>query len=262
MKFSKLVLTSLVTLLATGCGSVSKSSENSVELSSVAVSNTTSESTISIEPSSSEEASLSSTQPSTASSKSSSNGPTKVTVPAHTLSDSNPPITIDGVGERVSKTTWESFRNAPNSKFNGNYNYTYSAYSGGVQTYEAFTKNGCYARSSSGKIYYERKSGNTFYSYIDVSDGWLREEITLDLQSKYTSRIVEEIYVHMFDYENYEYNEDDDGTYRYITTGFGCGVRFQNGYLTYLFYAVGSNIFQITASFDTTIDIPKSYYYQ
>ena len=122
MKFSKLVLTSLVTLLATGCGSVSKSSENSVELSSVAVSSTTSESTISIEQSSSEEVSLSSTQPSTASSKSSSTGPTKVTVPAHTLSDSNPPITIDGVGERVSKTTWESFRNAPNSKFNGTLN--------------------------------------------------------------------------------------------------------------------------------------------
>ena len=204
----------------------------------------------------------SSTSSSSASSSSTSSGPKKVTVPAHTLKDSNPPIDVNKKGEIVDKTTWDSFRNAPDSKFAGNYNFTYSAYSGGYQTLKKFTKNGYYMSSISGELIYERKSGSKFYQYIDVSDGWLREETTLDIQNEYVSVIQHEIYVHMFDFENYEYWEDDNGTYRYITTAFGCGVRFQGGYITYMFYALGMNIFELKASFETEIDIPKSYYYE
>ena len=187
--------------------------------------------------------------------------PKKITVKAHTLKDSNPPIDITAKGDVVSESTWESFRNAPSSKFNGNYNYTYQAYSGGVETIEAFTKNGYYIKSSSGRLYYERKSGNTFYNYISTKEGYLRQETTLNLQDKYTYRIQQEIYVHMFDFSNYEY-DDFDGSYIYRTTSFGATVMFQGGYLTYLWYSVGSAFFKIEATFETTIDIPESYYYE
>ena len=188
-------------------------------------------------------------------------GPTKVIVAKHTLKDSNPPITIGGKGQKVSEDTWNSFRNAADSKFKGNYNYTYTAYSGGYLTQEKFTKNGYYMQSSAGRLYYERKSGNTFYNYISAKEGYLRQETTLNLESKYIGRIQNEIYTHMFDFSNYEY-DDYDGTYRYITTGFGSNVKFQNGYLTELYYALGANIFRIEYSFETTIDIPESYYYK
>ena len=188
-------------------------------------------------------------------------GPTKVAVAAHTLRDTNPPININLKGEIVSEDTWNSFRYAPESKFNGNYNYTYRAYSGGVETIEAFTKNGYYTRSSAGELYHERKSGNTFYQYISTKEGYLRQETTLDLQSKYTYRIKQEIYTHMFDFKDYEYYEDE-GTYYYRTFDFGCSARFQGGYLTYLQYAIGMNFFEIKATFETTIDIPASYYYK
>ena len=65
----------------------------------------------------------------------------------------------------------------------------------------------------------------------------------------------------MFDFDNYEYN-DYDGSYSYIDYGFGATAMFQGGYLTQLTYALGGNIFRIDTSFETTIDIPESYYYK
>lgn len=190
------------------------------------------------------------------------NEPTKVTIAAHTLKDKNPPIDVNSIGEVVSEETWDSFKYGSADTFKNNYNYTYSAYSGGYQTIEAFTKNGYYMMSSVGRLYYERKSGSTFYQYISTSEGYLRQETTLDIQSKYVYRLQQEIYVHMFEFEDYEYDEDYDGMYRYFGPGFTSNVKFQNGYLTYLFYILGSNIFEIKLSFETTIDIPEYYYYK
>lgn len=188
-------------------------------------------------------------------------GPTKVVVNAHTLKDTNPPIDINSSGQQVNKATWDSFKYGGMNKFTGNYNFTYSAYSGGYQTLEQYTKNGYYMSSLAGSMYYERKSGSTFYQYINVSDGWLREETTFNLQNKYTDRIVQEIYVHMFEYSDYTY-EDYDEMYHYYGSGFASAVKFQGGYLTYLFYILGMNVFEIKLAFETEIEIPKSYYYK
>lgn len=242
MKSKNIFLVLIAMLLVGGCASAQTlSNETSV--------------------SSEETSENSSSSETNSSSTSSSSGPTKVVVKAHTLKDNNPPIDVSAKGQTVSEETWESFRNAPDSKFNGNYNYTYQSYSGGVETIEAFTKNGYYIKSSAGKLYYERKSGSTFYNYISTKEGYLRQETTLDLPSKYIYRIQQEIYVHMFDFSNYEY-DDYDGSYAYITTGFGSTVMFQGGYLTYLYYSVGMSFFKIEATFETTIDIPESYYYK
>ena len=184
-------------------------------------------------------------------------GPTKHTVDAHTLSDSNPPINVNSKGQQVSEDTWNSFRYGGTSKYSGHYNYTYVSNSGT----EKFTKNGYYVESVSGKLYYERKSGSTFYIYMSTSEGWLREETTLDLQSKYTYRINQEVYVHMFDYSDYTFNSSD-GKYRYSSSAFSSIIMFQGGYLTYLYYSVSGYTFEIKLSFQTTISIPKSYYYE
>lgn len=190
------------------------------------------------------------------------NTPSKVTVNAHTLKDSNPPINVNSKGEKVSESVWESFRTGDSSIFNNNYNYTYTATTLGSRTIEKFTKNGYYMESSSGKLYYEKISSNNFYQYISTNEGWLRQKTSLDLKSKYTSRLVNEVYTHMFDQENYEYDFLDDGAYWYLSTAFGASVKFQNGYLTELHYSVGTATFEINASFETTIEIPKSYYYK
>ena len=253
MKNKRNLLTLITLLLVVGCATAKPSSnENSSENNSEI--NFSSETN----PSSEEESSSKSEASSTSSSQS---GPQKVAVAAHKLADTDSPIDPESMGQVVTESTWNSFRNASSSKFNGNYNYTYTAYSGGSYTVEKFTKNGYYMMSSSGRLYYERKSGNTFYNYISVSDGYLRQETTLNIQEKYTYRIQHEISIHMFDFENYEYN-DYDGTYSYLTTGFGANVKFQGGYLTHLSYTVGMNTFRIDASFETTIDIPASYYYK
>ena len=188
-------------------------------------------------------------------------GPQKHTVAAHTLSDAHPPVDSDAMGEQVNKTTWDSFLNGSTSFFSEHYNYTYTAYSGGSYTIEKFTKNGYYMQSSSGKLYYERISGNSFYQYIQTSEGWLRQTTTLDLQSKFTYRIQHEISVHMFDFENYEYQGDYDGSYFYPDYGFGSLIMFHGGYLTCLRYETSGASFSIDTSFKTTIDIPESYYY-
>lgn len=190
-----------------------------------------------------------------------SQDPVKVVIPAHILSDSNPPINVNSKGQQVSKATWDSFRYGTSSKFSGNYNYTYQSMSGGMVLQEKFTKNGYSIVSSTGTLYYERKSGSTFYTYTSTNEGLLRSETTFDIQEKYTSRIIEEIKVHMFDFENYEYDEDD-GFYRYQTTAFGNYIKFQNGYLTSIQYGRTGASFVLDASFETTIEIPKSYYYQ
>lgn len=194
-----------------------------------------------------------------------STDPVKVSVAAHTLKDNNPPIDVGSIGEQVDEDAWNSFRYGSSAKFNGNYNFTYHSYSGGTNLVQSFTKNGYMIESMqtgrTSTLYYERKSGNTFYQYSAVGNEWLREETSLNLQSIYTTRIVDELYVHMFDFENYEY-DPSDGKYYYLDYGFGTQVMFQNGYLTHLFYALGTNIFEIKLSFETTISIPKSYYYK
>ena len=190
------------------------------------------------------------------------NQPTKVVVAAHTLDDGTPPIDIDADGQPITKSAWNTFKNSGSSVFNSNYNYTYRAYTNGSITIEQFTRNGYYAYSPSGSIWYERKSGSTFYVYTSVSDGYLRSETTLDLQNKYTTRLADEVYVHMFNFDDYEYN-DAFGAYIYSYDTFSSTLIFHNGYLTYLYYHIGSTIsFEITATFETTIEIPKSYYYE
>ena len=252
MKLKTIFLSSLILLFVTGCTRGERSSVSTADSS-----NTDIESTESSETSESTSASSSSS-----SSSSSSTGPTKITVPAHTLSDSNPPINPDSNGQQVTKATWDSFRNGGTSVFNGNYNYTYRAWSlSGESLREQYTKNGYYMKSTSGKLYYERKNGNTFYQYIERSDGYLRQETTLDLQSKYTDRWRQEVYVHMYDFEDYEYIEEA-GYYYYPGNGFCYTATFQGGYLTGLYAYISGYYFEINASFETTIDIPKSYYYE
>lgn len=256
MKIRNILLILSTALIVSACGAT-KSEVNS----------NSSEMTVSNEPTSeltSSESSASSALLSSSEGKPSSlatSKESKVTVPSHTLSDSNPPINVESKGQIVNKNTWDSFRNASDSKFVGNYNYTYKAYSGGSIIQEKFTKNGYYIYSSSGSLYYERKSGSTFYEYSMTTTSYERRETTLNLQNKYVSRIKDEIYVHMFDFENYEYDEDD-GTYRYLDFNFGSNVKFQGGYLTYLSYSTGGNFFSIEATFETTIEIPTSFYYQ
>ena len=193
--------------------------------------------------------------------------PTKVTVAAHTLSDSNPPVTDDDDGEEVSETTWNSFLYGSNSAFVNNYNYTYTAYYGGDYQMEFFTRNGycikSYLNGTYSSIYYERKSGSTFYVYTSTKEGYLRSETTLDLQSKYTGRFISEINSnHMFAYSNYTFN---GYYYQYITSAFAANVEFKKGYLTYMYYLLSGSprySFEISHMFETTIEIPKSYYYK
>ena len=133
------------------------------------------------------------------------------------------------MGQIVDEDTWNSFRYGGAFVFNGNYNYTYHACSGGYETYDAFTKNGYFMRIFPGKFYYERKNGSRFYTYMSTKEEYLRQETTFDLQRKYTSRIVNEIYVHMFDFSDYFY-DDHDGTNRYYGSGFAAAAKFHGGF--------------------------------
>lgn len=252
MKLRNILILLPVTFLSFGCSFFKRSTSSSTA------------SSLTSQAGNSSSQSSNNSQPGVSSQNSATSTSSKVTVAAHTLSDGNPPINLDSKAEKVTEATWNSFKNGSASKFNGNYNYTYRAiYNMGETLYQQFTKDGYYMRSPSGKLYYERKSGSTFYQYIDVSDGWLREETTLDLQNIYTSRIVDEIYVHMFDFSDYEYDEDIGYTYYGPNNAFSSRIRFQQGYLTYLFYSLdgGKTSFIINSTFETTIDIPKSYYY-
>ena len=188
--------------------------------------------------------------------------PVKVTVPAHSLSDSNPPITIGSKGQTVTETTWNSFKNGGQSKFNGNYNFTYWYYVGGSEYTQAFTKDGYYYLASYNKYYYERKSGNTFYYYAPQTN-YQRQETTLNLTDKYTQVIYDEVRLHMFEFSNYEF-DSKTGEYTYYGNGYTSTVMFQNGYLTYLYYTIPSAMafYEIKLSFETTITIPESFYYQ
>ena len=114
--------------------------------------------------------------------------------------------------------------------------------------------------SNAGTLRYERKSESTFYQYVSVSDDYLRKETTLDIQDKYTYRIWHEISVHMFDMSEYKFFIDN--TYVSNEHGYTSQVKFQDGYLTLLRYTLdANNMFEIYSSFETTIDIPASYYY-
>lgn len=204
------------------------------------------------------------TDPGTGGGTGGNNEPTKVTVNAHTLSDSNPPIDINSIGQNVNKSTWNSFKHASASMFTNHYNYTYRYFVGGQVTYESFTKNGYELSNNTGTYYYERIN-NELYTYSRVSDGLKRIPSSYDFIAHRSEVLANEVYTHMFDYENYTYyGEDDglDGVFLYNTTAFSTEVKFQGGYLTHLRYTLNSpmSTYEIQLAFETTIDIPKSYY--
>ena len=151
-------------------------------------------------------------------------------------------------------------------QFNNHFNYSYTAFHA-ANNYQQhfFTKNGYGYEALQGgtfsNFYYERKSGSTFYQYTNVSDGWLREETTYNLQNTYTSRFADEVRLHMFEFSNYTWNEDFE-VYQYNGGTFTSTVQFKKGYLASLVYVLGTQTFRIDSMFDTTIEIPKSYYYQ
>ena len=188
-------------------------------------------------------------------------GPVKKTVAAHTLSDSNAPITIGGKGDVVTESLWNSFKYGAASKFKGHYNFQFSSMSGGVIQQQLYTKNGCFLYSSAGRLYYERKSGNTFYVYSQTSEGYLRSTTTFDLEARYEDVFYQQIKVHMFDFSNYEY-DSYDGSYSYRTFDFGSTIIFQNGYITHFQYGLSGSSFTISKVFETSINIPASYYYE
>lgn len=188
---------------------------------------------------------------------------TKVTIPSHTLSDTNPPIDINSKGQRVSESTWNSFKNGGQAKFNNNYNYTYWYYVGGQSYTQHFTKNGYEISNPTGYYYYERKSGNTFYYYPSIYN-YERSEILLDLTYKYTYALAHEVELHMLEFSKYTYDEDE-GYYHYRdeNNAFTSTVIFKGGYLTYLYYVIPSTAYyEIKLSFETTIEIPQSFYYE
>ena len=84
--------------------------------------------------------------------------PVKVIVPAHKISDSNPPFDLNTPGEKVSESTWNSFKNGGASKFNNHFNYSYTAFHA-ANNYQQhfFTKNG---------YGYEALQGGTFPIFI------------------------------------------------------------------------------------------------
>ena len=188
--------------------------------------------------------------------------PEKVTVAAHTLKDTNPPVDPDAFGEEITEEEWNAFKSAPQSSFSNHYNYTYRAYSGGVLTFEYFTKNGYEISDNFGHLYYE-KSGTKRYQYVLVSGGWRRENYYYDFESQRSYRIWHEISVHMGKYSDYFY-DSFDGNYKLKTTStYTCTLCFKDGYLLFLFYSIDvSTNFLISYSFDTEINIPKSYYYK
>ena len=193
-------------------------------------------------------------------------GPTKVVVNSHTLNDGNPPININSIGQNVNKTIWNSFKGASASKFNNNYNYTYRYLAGGQVTYETFTKDGYELSNSTGTYYYERINGNLYY-YSSGSDGYERISSSYNFINRRSEVLAHEVSVHMFEYENYEYFSESDGgsgEFIYSTSAFSTVVKFQGGYLTYLRYTLNSPIttYEVYLSFESTITIPKSYYYQ
>ena len=189
-------------------------------------------------------------------------GPKKIEVPAHTLSDTAP-INVNGKGQEISEEEWELFRvyGKANASwyFEGYYNYTYPTNVSNIEKH--FTKNGYLQKSGSTITYYERKSGNTFYKYSYSKGEYVREESSLDLPSKYEDTICHEIYVHLHAYKEYEYNSST-GTYTYNLSGNKFEARFHSGYLTYLYAYVSGMEYKIHATFQTTITIPKSYYYE
>ena len=184
----------------------------------------------------------------------------KTIVPAHTLKDNDPPVDPDALGEEITEAEWNAFKDAPQSSFSNHYNYTYRAYSGGVLTFEYFTKNGYEVSTNYGRTYYE-KIGTNRYQYTLLSDGWRRDSSTYDFELQHSYRIWHEIYVHMGNYADYYY-DSGDGYYKLKTTStYSCSLSFKDGYLLYLFYIIDvSTNFLISSSFDTEINIPESYY--
>lgn len=189
--------------------------------------------------------------------------PVKANVDKHTLSDTNPPIDINSEGQNVTKAVWDSFKGASASKFVNHYNYTYRYYVSGNTTYESFTKDGYELSNNTGVYYYERINGKQYtYSYND--GGYQRITSSYDFISHRSEVLAHEVFVHMFDYELYEYSADLGGFFLYNTSAFSTMVKFQGGYLTYLRYTLNSPMatYEIYNSFETTIEIPKSYYYK
>ena len=71
----------------------------------------------------------------------------------------------------------------------------------------------------------------------------------------------------MFNYEEYTYfGEEDgmDGVFISITEAYTSQIKFQGGYLTFMSYLLKNPLsrYEIKLSFETMIEIPKSYYYE
>ncbi|MCR5332979.1 MAG: hypothetical protein K6E11_03055 [Bacilli bacterium] len=197
---------------------------------------------------------------------STSSGKTKVTFPAHTISDSNPPIDSNTPGQQVSESTWNSFKNGSASKFSGYYNFSYTAFIS-MNSYQQqfFTKNGYAYNSLQGSTYtsmYYERVGTTLYEYADVSDGWLRQPSSLNLTNTFTSRILDELKVHMFAFSNYSWDSLNE-SYFYDGGSFTSRIKFQGGYLSNLVYTISGGItYYINYMFETSIEFPASYIYQ
>lgn len=190
------------------------------------------------------------------------------TIAAHTLSDSNPPV-IEGNGEEITSSQWNTFKNASQSAFNKQYNYTYSyRYSSNITAIytQKFTKNGWMIQNpNQNAVYYENKNG-TCYSYTKTGSNYIRSTSSENIQSKCSYAIYHEVETHMKEMSNYEFIEDDDltddfyfGYYHYAGAGFGYQIKFQNGYITWLHANIDGNDFEIKAVFETTINIPQSH---
>lgn len=253
MKIKKLLLLTSVAFIASGCNLNANNANNQVEPGA----------------SSESGSSHSGSSSSSSSSSSSGGGSTKINVAAHTLTDGAAPIDLDSNCQRISESTWNAFKNGTSSMINDHYNYTYRATVNRSEIlYEQYTKNGYYFRSTSGQMYYEKKSGSSssYYQYRSVSDGWIREDAAIAVQNKFSDRLKSECDLHMgidIAYNEFEFNEYMGFTYTGPGNSPVINVRFQGGYLTFLSYSLdnGDIYYTINTVFETEISIPKSYYY-
>ena len=247
MKTNKLLLLASVVFLLAACGTKGNSSSSQTSSSGKTSSSSSSGKT-----------------------SSSSSGSDKTTVAAHTLSDSNPPVT-EGNGETITLSEWNAFRSAAQSAFNSHYNYAYQyRYASSITSIytQKFTKNGWMVKNpNQDAVYYENKNGNC-YSYTKTSSGYLRSSSSENIQSRCSYALHHEVETHMKDMSNYEFLDDDDptddfyyGYYQYSAVGFAYQIKFQNGYITWMHANIDGNDFEIKAVFGTTIDVPASYYY-
>ena len=261
MKIKNILLLVSVAFLTSGCGLIRgvSSSVNSSSKMDTSSETSSSQSNSSSNPSSD----------SSSSSSSSEEESNSVPVAPHTLSDSNPPV-VAGPGQEISSSKWESFMNASQSAFASHYNYTYTYRYSNAPTsiyVQKFTQNGYMIQNpNQNPIYYENAKGFC-YSYINLGSGYVRSQSSEDIQSRRTYALHHEVQIHMKDMSNYDFIEDDDpndefhyGYYNYVGVGFGYQIKFQGNYITWMHAYIDGNDFEISAVFETIINIPASHF--